>query len=211
MSKPMAVPAISNPKTATQISTWVREKFGDDPTYDDALQAEIDKWNLPWFRAGAVVVDYTTGKILMMHEARVQVKKIKDAAQMRYYLDVEHLKPNSWVDGDGGWNLPSGRLKPGETFEEGLIREVVEESGHRIEIQNVIDVRIGNKPDNLYIMPVWVARAVSGPTNHKTAETSEIGWFTTEEIRAMNDAGDLRSPDFVMNALSAYEKYLAEH
>lgn len=207
MSREIIIPKINDPEVANQVIAWVREKFGDHPKYDDSLQSEIDQWNLPWFRAAAVVVDYSSEKILMMHEARVQVKKIKDPAQKQYYLDVERLNPNSWVDGDGGWNLPSGRLKPGESFEEGAIREVSEESGHRIHLRQVIDVRKGNDLSNLYIMPIWVARAISGPAQHRTKETMEIGWFSVEEIRTMNDTGMLRSPGFVTNALDAYVRY----
>ena len=143
-----------------------------------------------------------------MHEARVQVKKIKDATLQNYYLNVEHRGKSEWVDGDGGWNLPAGRLKPGESFEDGAWREVKEESDHQIKIQKVLSVRKSDDPSNLYVMPVYLAEDVSGPEQYSTAETSEIGWFSIEQIYALHRIGVLRSPGSVMSAINAYEKYL---
>lgn len=159
----------------------------------------------PWFRAGAVVVN-NEGKILMIHEGRVQVKKIKDQALQDMYL-TNGCKPSTWTNGDGGWNLPAGRLHPGETFEDGAEREVNEESGWDVVIKQPLCIRTSEKPDNQYYMPVFLAEAVSGPAEFhtvKTRETLEIGWFTVAEIRQMCADDMLRSPEFVTAAIDAY-------
>lgn len=164
---------------------------------------DIQKWGLPWFRAGALVYN-KEGKILMMHEARVQVEKIKDPALKQGYLDAGKA-PDNWVDGDGGWNLPSGRVRVGETYTETVIREVGEESGWQIKLEGLLHTRTSRKPGKIYTMPVFLAHAVDGPKQYHTEETSEIGWFTPAEIQEMNKSGVLRSPEFVMASLEAFE------
>ena len=204
MSIEMPIPLSNYPKVEKQVCDWVHKHFGSRPRWDVSKQSEIKQWGLPWFRAGAIVTNIN-GEILLIHESRVKVKKIKDPVLKRYYLEVEGKKSGDWVDGDGGWNLPAGRLTPGESFEDGVMREVREESGHSIELRSIIDVRESDDPENLYIMPVYLAKSLGGPTDFNTSEVSEIGWFTPAGIRALNQAHILRSPGFVMNALEAYE------
>lgn len=165
---------------------------------------DVQKWGLPWFRAGALVYNGER-KILMMHEARVKVKKIKDPVLKQKLLD-EGYSPSDWVDSDGGWNFPAGRLKVGEGFKEGIIREIKEESGWNVEIEGDLYTKQSKEPGNEHTMPVYLASAFSGPEQFQTWETSEIGWFTPEEIREMNDSGVLRSPGFIMKSLELFEK-----
>ena len=170
----------------TTIADWVTATLGLNPSYDDTLQNSIDQWGLPWFRAGAVVHN-GAGKILMMHEGRVQVGKLKNKVEKEFHL-ARGLTKSSWICGDGGWNLPAGRLRSGESFENGAIREVMEESNWDIELKEVIHVRHSEKPNNQYILPVYLAEAIAGPELYRTEETMEIGWFTPKEIQAMFEA-----------------------
>lgn len=206
MSK-IVIPGSCFHQLERDVEEWVRAQFGPNPEYNSDLQPTIDQWGLPWFRSAAVVVN-SDGKILLMHEGRVQVKKIKDPVLKSYYRDTKGYSDSTWVDGDGGWNLPAGRLKSGETFEEAASREVREESDHEIDLKKVLYVRKSDDLTNLYIMPVYLAEDVSGPGHYTTAETMDIGWFSVEGIRALHDAGVLRSPDSVMSAIDAYEKHL---
>jgi len=43
----------------------------------------------------------------------------------------------------GGWEIPGGRLKRGETYEEGARREFLEETGHRLEIVSSMEAEEG--------------------------------------------------------------------
>lgn len=207
MSK-ILIPEIRDLEACSTVMKWVEANLGHNPEYDDSLQPTIDQWGFPWFRAGAVVYNYfdDQDKILMMHEARVQVKKIKDPDLKQRYLDEGHAE-SDWVDGDGGWNLPSGRLRPGESFEQAVTREVQEESGWSAMLVSYLLTRHSEKKSNQYVMPVFLARANVGPAQYATPETSEIGWFTVEEIRQMHKNGTLRSPEFVLESLIAYENY----
>ncbi len=206
MSKKLEVPTSCYPAVEISVQKWVQINFGAEPCYDDGLQLKIDQWGLPWFRAGAVIRN-AEGKILMMHESLVQVYKIKDEKLKADYL-AKGYKPTDWADEDGGWNLPSGRLRAGESFEVGAKRKVHAETGWDFELGEPIHIRYGDKPDNKYILPVYLAEAIGGPEQHEVAGTSEIGWFSVVEIKQMHQDGVLRSPEFVMDSLEAYERRL---
>lgn len=202
----VAIPKTHCPKLDIDIQRWAESYRMPTVITDTALQEHIARWGLPWFRAGAVVAN-RAGKILMVHEGRVQVKKIKDEATRQRFLS-EGYKPNAWVDGDGGWNLPAGRLTLDEYFEDGAGREVNEESGWKVTIKQHLCTRSSEKPGNQYIMPVFLADPVSGPDQYHTDETIEIGWFTVEEVRSLGVAGLLRSPESVIESLDAYQSII---
>lgn len=202
----IAIPETHCPRLNADIRQWAKTFHIPAATTDAAIQEQIANWGLPWFRAGAVVVN-TAGKILMVHEGRVQVKKIKDEA-LKQRLLAEGCKPSTWVDGDGGWNLPAGRLNLDEYFEDGAEREVNEESGWKVTVKQHLCTRSSEKPDNLYIMPVFLAEPISGPAQFHIAETLEISWFTAEEIRGLYASGLLRSPESVIDSLDACQKVI---
>jgi len=60
-----------------------------------------------------------------------------------------------------GWELPGGTLEEGETFEEGLLREVREETGLEVEIERHVGdyVRTGFRP---HTAKVYLCRPVGG-------------------------------------------------
>lgn len=203
MSGKIVVPVSENCELMEKITEWVCAKLGPNPEYDSALQPVIDEFGLPWFRAAALVVDHE-GKILMMHEGKAQVKKLKSEALRDYYLNVKNRKKGDWVDEDGGWNIPAGRIMVGETFELGLRREIKEETGHECEILGILYVRWSDD----YVMPTYLVRDQSGPEHHHTLETLDIHKFSPDGIRVLNEIEVLRSPGSVMNTLSAYEAYL---
>lgn len=205
MSNKIVVPVTENAELRQKITEWVHLKFGSDPTYDLAQQPLIEQFGLPWFRAAALVVD-ANGKILLGHEGRINIDKVKDPDFKAWLIETNRCDSEGWANGDGGWNIPAGRLACGETFEQGVLREIREETGHEVELLGIIHIRWGKK----YVMPTYLARDVSGPSQYRTEDSNEIlgiGSFSVEGIRALNDAGILRSPESVMGSLNAYEAY----
>lgn len=203
MSKKIVVPVSANSELVEKITEWVHAKFGPDPEYDPALQSVIDEFGLPWFRAAALIVD-REGKILMMHEGKAQVKKLKSEALKDYYISIRECGKSDWVDEDGGWNIPAGRIMANESFEQGLLREIKEESGHEGKILGLLYVRWGKD----YVMPTYLMEDQSGPEQYSTPETLGIHKFTPEGVRVLHEIEVLRSPESVMDSLSAYEAYL---
>jgi ADP-ribose pyrophosphatase YjhB (NUDIX family) len=87
---------------------------------------------------------------------------------------------------DGGWTPPGGWADIGETLGEGAVREVLEESGYRVEVDRLLGIydreRWGHPP-----MPWWTLKAVVacrlvGGTATLSAETDGVGWFAATEL-----------------------------
>ena len=68
----VAIPSTGCPKLDRDVQQWVDENAIPTVVTEPKLQAEINKWGVPWYRAAAVVVN-DKKQILMMHEGMVRV------------------------------------------------------------------------------------------------------------------------------------------
>ncbi|MEO7002882.1 MAG: NUDIX domain-containing protein [Ktedonobacterales bacterium] len=81
----------------------------------------------------------------------------------------------------GWWNLPGGGLEYGETLEQGLAREVMEEVGIDVAIERLVGVY--SKPQKREVVLTFLchlsdANAQPGVSD----ETSEVGWYTADAL-----------------------------
>jgi ADP-ribose pyrophosphatase YjhB (NUDIX family) len=81
---------------------------------------------------------------------------------------------------NGCWEPPGGILELNETIEEGLKREVREETGLDIEIDRLTGVYKNMR--RCIVALVFRSQVVAG-TPHATAEASEAAWLTSAEVR----------------------------
>jgi 8-oxo-dGTP diphosphatase len=86
-------------------------------------------------------------------------------------LAARRLEP---PDLAGGWELPGGKVDPGETDEEALVRECHEELGVRIRLLGRIggDWPMGTSA----VLRVWTAEVVDG-TPQPLEDHSELRWL----------------------------------
>jgi len=97
----------------------------------------------------------------------------------------------------GRWELPGGKVEPGETAETALVREIAEELGCTIEVTGWLD---GSVPiGSAYTLEVATARLVGGePAPHEhdrvrwlgAAELDDVDWLEPDrpflgELRAL--------------------------
>jgi 8-oxo-dGTP diphosphatase len=83
----------------------------------------------------------------------------------------------------GRWEFPGGKVEPGETEVEALIRECYEELGVRVEVGDRIgrDVPLGH---GRAVLRVYAARLVDGDLP-RPLEHSELRWLTANELHSV--------------------------
>jgi len=82
------------------------------------------------------------------------------------------------ADVAGGWELPGGKIDPGETVADAVAREIAEELGCEVELVSSLEGRSPIKPG--YVLTAHVARLVAGepiPVEHDA-----IRWLSADEL-----------------------------
>ena len=88
---------------------------------------------------------------------------------------------------NGTWCVPGGALELGESLEEGLKREVKEETNLDISNQELFDVKADthmvypNKDEVYYTDVVYIVREYKGELK-PDAESKELVWFKIDEL-----------------------------
>ncbi|WP_090609606.1 NUDIX hydrolase [Mycobacterium lentiflavum] len=99
-------------------------------------------------------------------------------------------------DDNGHWEAPGGVLELDESFEDGVRREIREETGLEVTVERLTGV-YKNLTHGIVAL-VYRCRPTEGIT-HPTAEAHEVGWMTREEVKsAMN-------PAFAVRVLDAFD------
>lgn len=85
----------------------------------------------------------------------------------------------------GLWEFPGGKVEPGETPEECLIRELAEELGIRTHESCLAPFTFASYryPDFHLLMPLWVCRVWQGIPEPR--EGQEIRWVRPRELDAL--------------------------
>jgi 8-oxo-dGTP diphosphatase len=90
----------------------------------------------------------------------------------------------------GEWSIPGGMLELGEKLRDGMVREILEETGLTVEAGPVLDVFDSIFPDAEgrtqyhYVLVDFLCRAISG-TAAASSDVSEVRWVTAAELPAL--------------------------
>jgi ADP-ribose pyrophosphatase YjhB (NUDIX family) len=100
-------------------------------------------------------------------------------------------------DDNGHWEAPGGVLELDESFEAGVRREVMEETGLEVTVERLTGV-YKNLTHGIVAL-VYRCRPRAGDP-HATEESSEIRWMTMEEVQSA------MVPAFGVRVLDAFEE-----
>lgn len=89
--------------------------------------------------------------------------------------------------GRGLWSIPGGKVVPGETLEQAVRREVLEETALLVEVErHVGTVERPAPPRGTYVIHDFVARCLSEPGDLRAGDDAdEAGWFDAARVRSM--------------------------
>jgi 8-oxo-dGTP diphosphatase len=81
----------------------------------------------------------------------------------------------------GTWEPPAGRLQPGESFEEGAVRELYEETGILVAPHSIIATWVGEAPSGRRLASVTYAGRTEGAEVRLSEEHLDHRWVTPGE------------------------------
>lgn len=87
----------------------------------------------------------------------------------------------------GLWEFPGGKLEPGETEAEALVRELREELGIEVEVGAAWGELIHDYDDRRVALSFWFAEVRRG--SPRPLEVAEVRWVPVEELHALDFPG----------------------
>jgi 8-oxo-dGTP diphosphatase len=85
------------------------------------------------------------------------------------------------LKGDAGWELPGGRLENDDTWEEGLIREIREETGIQ-KVEDIQPVELGLSDSKETYMVYFICKVFGETVIQLSPEHTEYAWIDTHTL-----------------------------
>jgi len=111
---------------------------------------------------------------------------VHDAAEGILLLRRHRFITDSW-----GWEIPAGRVDPGETLEQAAARESVEETGWR---PLGLEYLGFSHPTNGLMeqrFEFFLARHAEQVGEYDRTETESIAWFAPDDVRTLIEQGEV--------------------
>lgn len=80
------------------------------------------------------------------------------------------------------WGIPKGHVNPGETIEACALREVLEETGFLVSLENRLPDVVTNYRDTEKTVVSWLASLTDTLPVLRDGENFEVRWFSIEDL-----------------------------
>lgn len=156
------------------------------------VHGERTLYDSDWVRLALVDIEIPDGPRFEHHVVRVPRPAagvvVHDADRGLLLLWRHRFITDSW-----GWEIPAGGLDPGETPEQGAVREVLEETGWRpgpLRPLAVYHPSNGLVDQTFHLFVADGASYVGEPSD--ATESERIEWLAVDDVRAAVRAGKVR-------------------
>jgi 8-oxo-dGTP diphosphatase len=85
----------------------------------------------------------------------------------------------------GEWDFPGGKIDPGESFETALIREILEETGLKVELDAVLGAAESELP-TLRVAYLILGAKITGGALQLSAEHDDSRWVGLDELDSLS-------------------------
>jgi 8-oxo-dGTP diphosphatase len=114
---------------------------------------------------------------------------------------------------DGKWEFPGGKIDYGESPEDAIKRECMEEIGCEIEVERLLPLvqsTIWERSDGdsqHVLVFCYKVRLISGVPSPKDKKVSDVKWFSAEEIETLDSLSGIKEFIELSNNFHATTKY----
>lgn len=156
------------------------------------VHGERAAYESPWVRVSLVEVEPPGGDRYEHHVVRATAAAsgclVRSGDEPG--ADVLLLWRHRFITDRWGWEVPAGRVEPGETPAEAAARETLEETGWRVrDVRPVLTYHpIGGSGDHTFHVTTGVATGQGGDPDPHEAE--RVAWFGVDEVAGLVRRGE---------------------